>query len=65
MQAALIGPRMTVWLNGERLSEVDGFPAAVAGVAGVQAQDALFRSVEVLELDGLPEAEARKLIGVE
>ena len=35
------------------------------GCPGVQASDALFRSLEVLELDGLPEAEARKLVGID
>ncbi len=63
-QAALIGTRMTVWLNGQRLGEVDGLPADPTGTAGLQASDALFRSLEILNLDGLPEAEALKLAGI-
>ncbi len=62
--AALLGSRMTIWLDGQKLGDVDGAQNQTPGGIGVQAVDALFRSVEFLNLDGLPEAEALKLAGV-
>ena len=66
LQTAIIGTRVFAWLDGRFLgdAEVEGMSEEV-GRSNINAQSALFRSFEVLNLDGLSEVEARKAAGID
>jgi hypothetical protein len=66
LQMAIIGKRVFAWLDGRFLgdAEVEGMSEEV-GRSNINAQSALFRSFEVLILDGLSEAEALKAAGID
>ena len=66
LQMAAIGTRVFVWLNDRLLgsADVESGPEET-GECGINATDALFRNLALLNLDGLSEAEALKILGVE
>jgi hypothetical protein len=64
LQLASIGAHHFVWWNGQLLGSVDDGSVTNAGVLAIQATSGRFKSMEWLSLDGLPEAEALKLVGV-
>ena len=60
LQVTAIGSRMFLHLNGELIGEAKDVPLLKAGQACIHTKDVLIRNVEILNLDGLPEAEALK-----
>jgi hypothetical protein len=63
-QLASIGSTHSVWLNGQLLGTVEDATSTQPGSLAIQALDGRFKSMEWINLDGLPEAEALKLAGV-
>jgi hypothetical protein len=64
-QFASIGSEHFVWINGQLLGSVTDDAHGEPGLLGVQAGDGRFKSMETLSLDGLSEAEARKVAGID
>jgi hypothetical protein len=65
LQFASIGTRHYAWVNGNFLGSVEDTQITQAGRVGIQAMNACFKSMEWLPLDGMTEAEALKLLGVD
>jgi serine/threonine protein kinase len=63
-QFASIGSDHHVWVNGQFLGSVTDGSHSAPGKLGIQANDGRFKSVEMLLLDGLGEAEALKAAGI-
>ena len=61
MKIAVIGDRMQAWVNGQDLGTVEIGDLRHPGATHLSGQDALFKNLEILNLDGLPEAEALKI----
>ena len=64
-QFASIGSQLAVWLNGQLLGTVVDTTLTGSGEARLQAREGRFKNVDILNLDGLSEAEAIKLAEVE
>jgi hypothetical protein len=64
-QQATIGDRHFAWLNGKRLGSVNHPTDPVGGALMVLAEEALIDRYEYLDLDGLPDAEALKMLGID
>jgi|GEM_PF-1012826 len=61
LQMTAIGGRLSVHVNGELIGEAEGVPLVKAGESCIHAKDSSFRSVEILNLDGLSDQDAASL----
>ncbi len=64
LKFASIGRRHLVWVNDRLIGEATSEQFIQKGFVRLSAGEALFDSFEHINLDGLPEAEALKLVGV-
>jgi Leucine-rich repeat (LRR) protein len=65
VRIAAIGKRLILWANGHHLGSLDDETQTRPGTPYLSAEAARFKSIEVINLDGLPETEALKMLGVE
>ncbi len=65
LQLARIGHQITAWMDGRLLGSLEDATATEEGSAGIQAQDAEFKSLESIKLDGMSDAEALKLANLD
>ena len=63
-QFASVGSQLAVWVNAQLLGTVTDATITGTGEARLSAGEGRFKTLDILPLDGLPEAEALKLAGV-
>lgn len=62
---AAVGKKLILWANGRHLGSLDHESQSQAAVPNISGADTRFKSCEVINLDGLPEAEALKILGLD
>ena len=65
VRIAAIGKKLILWANGRHLGSLDDETQTGPGTPYLSAEATRFKSIEVINLDGLPETEALKMLGVE
>jgi hypothetical protein len=64
LQLACVGSHLAVWVRGQLLGTYEDATLPEEGNVGVQASDGHIQNLEYLDLDGFPEADALKFLGV-
>lgn len=62
---AAVGKKLILWANGRLLGSLDHESDSQAGLPNISGADTRFKSFEVINLDGLPEVDALKILGVD
>ena len=65
LQLACVGQRLMVWVRDRLVGVLDDDTLVQEGKIGAQAVDGHFRSLEYLDLDGLPDASAFQQLGLD
>lgn len=65
VRIAAIGKKLILWANGRHLGSLDDEMQTRPGTPYLSAEATRFKSIEVINLDGLPETEALMMLGVE